>query len=114
MAIYLMAIHLSLIHIFAMMTAESSIDMEEIGFGERPIAVFLATPSYDSSLYKLPTIFIRQMYYILGKMCDDGKGKCARQVKVILDEAGNMPNIELMKIMTTMGLGQNLSLIHIW
>ena len=93
----------------AMMTAESSIDMEEIGFGERPIAVFLATPSYDSSLYKLPTIFIRQMYYILGKMCDDGKGKCARQVKVILDEAGNMPNIELMKIMTTMGLGQNIS-----
>lgn len=58
----------------AMMTAESSIDMAEIGFGERPIAVFLATPSYDSSLYKLPTIFIRQMYYVLGKMCDDGKG----------------------------------------
>lgn len=93
----------------AMMTAESSIDMAEIGFGERPIAVFLATPSYDSSLYKLPTIFIRQMYYVLGKMCDDGKGKCNRQVKVIMDEAGNMPEIELMKIMTTMGLGQNIS-----
>ena len=72
----------------AMMTAESSLDMEELGFGERPIAVFLATPSYDSSLYKLPTIFIRQMYYVLGKMCDDGKGKCDRQVKVIIDEAG--------------------------
>ena len=93
----------------AMMTAESSLDMEELGFGERPIAVFLATPSYDSSLYKLPTIFIRQMYYVLGKMCDDGKGKCDRQVKVIIDEAGNMPEIELMKTMTTMGLGQNIS-----
>ncbi len=93
----------------AMMTAESSLDMAEIGFGERPIAVFLSTPSYDSSLYKLPTVFIRQMYYVLGKLCDDGKGKCDRQVKVILDEAGNMPNIELMKIMTTMGLGQNIS-----
>lgn len=93
----------------AMMTAESSFDMEELGFGESPIAVFLATPSYDSSLYKLPTIFIRQMYYVLGKLCDDGKGKCTRQVKVIEDEAGNMPGIELMKIMTTMGLGQNIS-----
>ena len=29
--------------------------------------------------------------------------------KVILDEAGNMPSIQLMKIMTTMGLGQNIS-----
>ena len=93
----------------AKMTAESTLDFTEIGFGEKPIAVFLSTPSYDASLYKLPTIFIRQMYYVLGKRCDDGKGKCDRQVKVILDEAGNMPSIELMKIMTTMGLGQNIS-----
>lgn len=91
------------------MTAESSLDFAEIGFGEKPVAVFLATPSYDASLYKLPTIFIRQMYYVLGKICDDHKGRCDRQVKVILDEAGNMPNIELMKVMTTMGLGQNIS-----
>lgn len=91
------------------MTAESSLDFAEIGFGEKPVAVFLATPSYDSSLYKLPTIFIRQMYYVLGKICDDYKGRCDRQVKVIFDEAGNMPNIELMKVMTTMGLGQNIS-----
>ena len=34
----------------ARMTAESSLDMEEIGFGKQPVAVFLATPSYDSSL----------------------------------------------------------------
>ena len=93
----------------AKMTAESTLDFEEIGFGEKPVAVFLSTPSYDASLYKLPTIFIRQMYYVLGKRCDDGKGKCDRQVKVILDEAGNMPSIELMKVMTTMGLGQNIS-----
>lgn len=93
----------------ARMTAESTLELEEIGFGKKPIAVFLATPSYDSSLYKLPTIFIRQVYYVLGKKCDDGKGKCDRQVKVILDETGNMPEIDLMKVMTTMGLGQNIS-----
>lgn len=93
----------------ASMTAESSLDFAEIGFGKKPVAIFLATPSYDSSLYKIPTIFIRQMYYVLGKMCDDGKGKCDRQVKVIFDEKGNMPSIEMMKVMTTMGLGQNIS-----
>lgn len=93
----------------AKMTAESTLDFEKIGFGEKPVAVFLAVPSYDDSLYKIPTVYIRQMYYVLGKKCDDGKGKCDRQVKVIFDEAGNMPPVELMKVMTTMGLGQNIS-----
>ncbi len=31
------------------MIAESTIDFREIGFGEKPLAVFIATPSYDSS-----------------------------------------------------------------
>mgnify|MGYP000279004356 CR=1 FL=1 len=45
----------------------------------------------------------------LGKICDDQKGKYARQVKIIFDEAGNMPPVDLMATMTTMGLGQNIS-----
>lgn len=93
----------------ARMTAESSLDMEEIGFGKQPVAVFLATPSYDSSLYKLPVIFIRQMYYVLGKLCEERKGMCSRQVKIVLDEKGNMPPIELMEKMISTGLGQNIS-----
>lgn len=93
----------------ARMTAESTVDLKKIGFGEKPVAVFMAVPSYDSSLYCLPTIFIRQMYYVLGKACDDGKGKCDRPVKVIFDEAGNMPEVEFMQQMMTMGLGQNIS-----
>ena len=91
------------------MTAESTLDFSEIGFGNKPVAVFLATPSYDTYLHKIPTIFIRQMYFALGKICDDHKGKCDRQVKVIFDEAGNMPPVDLMDTMTTMGLGQNIS-----
>lgn len=93
----------------AKMTAESTLDFAEIGFGEKPVAVFLATPSYDTYLHKLPVLFIRQMYYALGKICDDHKGKCDRQVKVIFDESGNMPPVDLMATMLTMGLGQNIS-----
>lgn len=93
----------------ARMTTESTLDLKKIGFGEKPIAIFMAVPSYDRSLYKLPIIFLRQMYYVLGKECDDKKGKCDRQVKVVFDEAGNMPEIELMDTMTTVGLGQNIS-----
>lgn len=91
------------------MTAESTLDFAEIGFGKKPIAVFLATPSHDTYLHKIPSLFIRQMYFALGKICDDHKGKCERQVKVIFDEAGNMPAVDLMDTMTTMGLGQNIS-----
>lgn len=94
----------------ARMTAESSFPLTNLGFGEKPIAVFMATPSYDSSLYKLPTIFVRQAYYAVGKECDDHKGKCDRQIKVILEEAGNMPKIDHLATMTTMGLGQNWSM----
>lgn len=92
------------------MTAESTLNFADIGFGEKPIAVFLATPSYDTYLHKIPTIFIRQMYFALGKICDDYKGKCDRQVKIIFDEKGNMPPVDLMDTMTTMGLGQNISI----
>ncbi|MEF9839443.1 MAG: type IV secretory system conjugative DNA transfer family protein [Lachnospiraceae bacterium] len=98
------------LHNVAQMTAESSLDFMDLGFGKKPIAVFMATPSYDKSLNRIPTIFIRQMYYVLGKACDDRKGKCDRLVKCILDEAGNMPAIELLDTMTTMGLGQNVSI----
>lgn len=91
------------------MTAESTLDFAEIGFGKKPVAVFLATPSYDTYLHKLPSLFIRQMYFALAKICDDHKGKCDRQVKVIFDEKGNMPPVDLMDTMTTMGLGQNIS-----
>ena len=97
------------LHGVAAMTAESTLDFRELGFGDGPYAVFLATPSYDKSLYKLPTTFIRQMYYALGKECDEHTGKCARQVKCILDEAGNMPPIEMIETIVTMGLGQNIS-----
>lgn len=92
------------------MTAESTLDFADIGFGEKPIAVFMATPSYDTYLHKIPTIFIRQMYFALGKICDDHKGKCDRQVKIVFDEKGNMPPVDLMEVMTTMGLGQNISI----
>ncbi|MFV0527178.1 MAG: VirD4-like conjugal transfer protein, CD1115 family [Lachnospiraceae bacterium] len=93
----------------AKMTAESSLDLRDIGFGKRPVAIFMATPSYDKALYKIPSLFVRQVYYALGKTCDDGKGECERQVKFLLNECGNMPKIEILDTMVSMGLGQNIS-----
>lgn len=94
----------------AKMTAESSFDLEELGYGEKPIAVFLAPPDYDASNHFLATVFIRQMYFVLAKKASDSKtGKIDRPVKCILDEYGNMPSIENMHNIITVCLGRGIS-----
>lgn len=91
----------------AKMTAESSIQLKDIGFGEKPIAVFLGIPDFDSSNNVLASLFVSQVYYELGKACWDS-GKCKRPVKFILDEGGNMNKIKNLPTMWTIGLGRNM------
>ena len=94
----------------AKMTAESSIRLEDIGFGEKPLAVFLGIPDYDKSTHFLASVFIRQMYFVLAKKATRSKsGKCTRRVKVIADEFGNIPAIESMENIITVCLGRNIS-----
>ena len=91
----------------AKMTAENSINFVDIGFGDKPMAIFIGFPDYDSSKDFLAVTFIRQVYVALAQKC--GKiGKCKRRVKFIVDEAGNMPRIDSLTTMTTIGLGRNL------
>lgn len=94
----------------AKMTAESSIHLEDIGFGEKPVAVFLGIPDYDKSTHFLASVFIRQMYFVLAKRATKSRtGKCTRRVKVICDEFGNIPAIEGMENIITVCLGRNIS-----
>lgn len=94
----------------ARMTAESSFDLEDIGFGDKPIAVFLGLPDYDKSKHFMATVFIRQLYFVLAKRANRTKsGKCDRLVKIIADEFGNMPAIENMEGIITVCLGRNIS-----
>lgn len=94
----------------AKMTAESSFDLEEIGYGDKPVAVFLGLPDYDNSKHFLSTVFVRQLSLVLSKRASREKsGKCKRLVKFILDEAGNMPAIEGLETNITMNLGRNIS-----
>lgn len=87
---------------------ENELDMEELGFGEQPIALFIVFPDYDSSLHTLASILIRQSYIMLSRMCDEYM-TCKRPVKYILNEFGNMPLIEGMTNMLTVGLGRNIT-----
>lgn len=90
------------------MTAYSSFQLESIGFGDRPIAVFMALPDYDSSNVFIQSIFISQVYYALAKKATSCGGKCKREVIFLLDEFGNIPCISNMASMITVCLGRNI------
>ena len=93
----------------ARMTAQSTMDLRKIGFGEKPIAIFMGIPDYDRSKNFLAVSFIRQVYYYLAETCSKTNGKCKRHVKFIIDEFGNMPAIDDMENMITVCLGRNIS-----
>lgn len=94
----------------AKMTAESTLDLERIGFDGRPIAVFIGIPDYDKSTHFLASTFIRQFYFILAKRATNSmSGKCTNRVKIIADEFGNIPAIESMENIITVCLGRNIS-----
>lgn len=90
------------------MTAYSSFRLTSIGFGERPVAVFLAMPDYDNSNAFIQSIFISQVYYALAKKAISSGGKCKREVIFLLDEFGNIPCINNMASMITVCLGRNI------
>ncbi|WP_291637560.1 VirD4-like conjugal transfer protein, CD1115 family, partial [Clostridium sp.] len=93
----------------AKMTSENSYDLEQIGFNEKPVAIFMVIPDYDSSNHVIASIFIRQTYYMAAKKASLSKsGKCTREIVYLLDEFGNMPPIEDFSNIITVCLGRNI------
>lgn len=95
----------------AKMTAKSSLDIRNIGFGDKPVAIFICIPEYDKSNHFLATTFLRQIYYVLSEEAVHADNrKCKRPVRFILDEIGNFPVIENIKNWATLGAGRNMFL----
>lgn len=93
----------------AKMTTANSIDLEEIGFGKQPIAVFIGINLFDSSNSGIATMFLQQLDMVLGRKAVLSKGqKCARQVVHLYDELGNIPPIPKLGARLTGGPGMNL------
>ncbi|MCT6922808.1 VirD4-like conjugal transfer protein, CD1115 family [Metasolibacillus sp.] len=91
----------------AKMTSYNSLDLTEIGFGDKPIAVFMVTPDFDESNHVLSSIFISQMYRVNAEKATlSPSGKMKRQVHALLDEVGNMPAIDGLSSMVTVGAGR--------
>ncbi|WP_174615266.1 VirD4-like conjugal transfer protein, CD1115 family [Virgibacillus ihumii] len=91
----------------AKVTSHNSLDFTEIGFGNKPVAVFLATPDSDQSNDVLASIFVSQLYRVNSEKATKSKnGKMKRNVHFLLDEFGNMPPIDGMASMVTVGAGR--------
>ncbi|PEA69136.1 VirD4-like conjugal transfer protein, CD1115 family, partial [Bacillus toyonensis] len=90
---------------------EENEDMEitKVDYFDKPVAIFMITPDFDSSNHVIASIFVRQLYFILAKGASLARGgKCHREVVFCLDEFGNMPSIEGMANIITVCLGRNV------
>lgn len=78
-------------------------------YSDKPTAVFMIIPDYDSSNHTLASIFTKQLYTNLAMNCADTKGKkCFTRVQFLMDEFGNMPPIDDMDQVLTVCLGRNI------
>lgn len=91
------------------MTACSDFEMKDLGFGEKPIALFIAVPDYDNSNHFLITAIIQQIYYVLSaEATKTQNGKCRRPVWHYINEFGNCPPFSHIAQMVSMGAGRNI------
>lgn len=92
-------------------TAETLLVVEKISchYSDKPIAIFMLTPDFNSSNHVLISIFIKQVYTELSTQCVRTRGdKCHRRIHWILDEFGNMPAIADMENVMTVTAGRNM------
>lgn len=93
----------------AKMTTENTINFEEIGFGDKPIAIFIGIPTEDESNHFIAVNFVIQTFQYLFKLAKSKNGKVTRPVRFILDEFGNLPVFNNFSGMVTNCLGVGMS-----
>lgn len=91
------------------LTAKSTFDIENIGFGEKPVALFIGVPFYDRSKDSIVSTLIGQVFQANARRAAVAPGqKCKRRIIFHLDEIGNYPAIMDFKSMISVGLGCNM------
>ncbi|MBE5674659.1 type IV secretory system conjugative DNA transfer family protein [Staphylococcus sp. SS35] len=100
--------------VFVHIKEQSSIEAKLITgtYSNKPIALFLVVPDYDSSRNVIATLFISQVYTLLAEMTSNrivvNDGKCHNFVKFRLDEFGNLPAIKDFEQILTVCAGRRI------
>lgn len=93
----------------AKMTSHSTVKLSDLGFGKKPIALFLATPDWDTSRHFLVSMLISQIYSVLSNLAAQRPSQCCdRNVVHILDEFGSMTQLSNIENMVSAGAGKGL------
>jgi type IV secretion system protein VirD4 len=91
------------------LTSKSTFDIESIGFGEKPVALFIGVSYYDRSKDSIVSTLISQVFQANARRAEKEPGqKCRRKIIFNLDEIGNYPAIMDFKTMLSVGLGCNM------
>lgn len=93
----------------AKLTAENDLDLEEIGFGDRPVAVFIVYPDWNDSNYTIISTFLSQLNEVLSEKATLSEGsQTKRKVRYLLEEAANIPAIDGLSRAVNLGLSRGL------
>ena len=91
------------------LTRESTFSPEELGFGKKPIALFLQVPFYDRSKDAIAISMIDQLYQANARACIQSRsGKCNRRIIFHLDEIAQFPPIQDLNSKLAICLGLNM------
>lgn len=93
----------------AKLTSKSTFELSNLGFGDKPVALFIAVPFYDRSKDSIVSTMISQIWSANSRMAAQTTKslKCKRKIIYHLNEIGNYPAIKDFDTMTTIGLGTN-------
>lgn len=88
---------------------QNGLEDVKLNYSDKPIAVFINVPDWDSSNNALVSIYINQLYGELAKQCSFvGGNKTIRRVNFILDEFGSLVPIKDMDHIMTISAGRNI------
>lgn len=91
-------------------TSTSDFNVEDIGFGDKPVALFIRLPQNNAVYYPIASIIFSQIHFILTNKADaETMGKCPRPVKFIGDEIFNGAPLENLDTILAMCLSANIS-----
>lgn len=92
----------------AKLTLNSDFNLEDLGYGDRPIALFIVYPDWNDSNYSIIATFLSQINEVLAEKATlTGKG-LKRRVRYLLEEAANIPAIDGLSRAMNVGLQRNL------
>lgn len=93
----------------ARMTAKTTFQIEDLAFGEKPIALFIVYPDWDDSNYSIISTFLSQVAAVLSEKATLTKeSKLPRRVRHLYEEVANIPAIEGLNRSLAVGLSRGL------